>query len=331
MKQVLVTGGGGFIGLALVKRLRQMDIRTLVVGRQHYPEVEAVGGICLQGDIRDLDFLQKSMAGCDTVFHVAAKAGIWGSWDDYFSINVTGTENVIAACAHNQVPRLVYTSTPSVVFNGTGLAGVDESTPYADKPLCHYARTKIMAEILVLRANSPLLQTTALRPHLVWGPGDNHLIPRLLERGRQGRLKIVGDGDNRVDISYIDNVVDAHLAAARNLEMVGTAAGEAFFISQDEPVVLWDWVNELFMRLAMPPVAKKISFQKAYRLGWLMEKIYGLLRLQTEPPMTRFVAEQMAKSHWFDISQAKELLPYEVLVDNEQGMERLVGWLRQGH
>ncbi|MEN8141606.1 MAG: NAD-dependent epimerase/dehydratase family protein [Thermodesulfobacteriota bacterium] len=329
MKQALVTGGGGFVGLAVVRLLREMGIRTLVVGRHHYPEVEAVGGISLKGDIRDPAFLTTSMAGCDTVFHVAALAGIWGPWDDYYSINVRGTQNVIAACEQNKVARLVYTSTPSVVFNGESIQGLDESLPYAKSPLCHYAATKIMAEKLVLQANGPELMTTALRPHLVWGPGDTNLIPRLLARGRQGALKIVGDGQNRVDISYIDNVAQAHIAAAGNLEGGGGAAGQPFFISQGEPVLLWDWINELFSRLAIPPVTKRVSFLKAYRVGWLLEKVSGILRRQSEPPMTRFLAEQLAKSHWFAIDRAREVLDYSPQVTSEEGMERLLAWLKR--
>lgn len=329
MKQVLVTGGGGFVGLAIVKLLRRLGIVTLVIGRHRYPQVEKLGAISLPGDIRDQDFLATHMAGCDTVFHVAALAGIWGRWQDYFSINVTGTENVIAACGRAGVKNLVYTSTPSVVFDGQGLLGVDETTPYSNNPLCHYARTKIMAEILVLRANTPALQTTALRPHLVWGPGDTNLIPRLLARGRSGKLKIIGAGHNKVDLTYIDNVAQAHLAAVTNLEMSGTAAGEAFFISQDEPVELWPWINELFLQLAIKPVVKQVSFSSAYRLGAVLEKIYGGLRLKGEPPMTRFLAEQLAKSHWFSGQKAKTLLNYKPQVKMAEGLRLMVLWLRE--
>lgn len=329
MKNVLVTGGGGFIGLGIVRALCKMGVRTVVVGRHRYPAVEELGALCLVGDIRDHDFMAQACNNIDTVFHVAAKAGVWGSWDDYFGINVKGTENVIAACQENLVSRLIYTSTPSVVFNRGHLRGVDESTPYASDVLCHYARSKIMAEILVLKANTPLLQTTALRPHLVWGPGDTNLIPRLLERGRSGSLKIVGNGKNKVDISYIDNVVDAHVQAAVNLQLCGTAAGEAFFISQGEPVRLWEWINELFIQLAIPPVAKSITFDKAFNIGLLLEKVYGFLRISKEPKMTRFVAEQLAKSHWFSIKKATEVLPYSPKVSTAEGMRRLVAWVRE--
>jgi len=330
VKKALVTGGGGFIGRAVVEQLIAMGVATTVVGRHFYPDVESLGARCLVGDIRDPDFMMKAAAGQDTVFHAAAKAGVWGPRAEYFSINVTGTDNVIASCRANRVPHLVYTSTPSVVFDGSDLAGEDETLPYSKRVLCAYAETKILAEKMVLAANSERLRTTALRPHLVWGPGDTNLIPRLVQRGREGHLKIVGNGTNRVDISYVDNVAHAHILAAANLEDTGTAAGEPFFISQGDPVVLWDWINELFDRLGIAPVTKKVSFKTAYRAGWLLEKIYGILCLAGEPKMTRFIAEQLARTHWFSIAGARSVLSYTPSVTNQEGMAIMVKWLQSG-
>jgi nucleoside-diphosphate-sugar epimerase len=329
MKHAIVTGGGGFVGLGIVKALRAMDIQVSVIGRHHYPQVEEVGGVCLVGDIRDAPFVKSAFVGADTVFHVAAKAGVWGSWEEYFGINVTGTENVIDACRHNHIQRLVYTSTPSVVFNRGHLCGVDETTPYATEVLCHYARSKIMAEILVLETNDQLLSTTAIRPHLVWGPGDTNLIPRLLERAKSKQLKIVGDSTNMVDIAYIDNVVDAHIKAALNLELYGTAAGQAFFISQGEPVNLWGWINELFMALDRPLIRSSVSFKTAFRVGSILEHLYTLFRIKNEPKMTRFIAEQMAKSHWFSVKKAQDILKWQPEVSTIEGMQRLVEWIRK--
>ncbi|MCL7486841.1 MAG: NAD-dependent epimerase/dehydratase family protein [Desulfobulbaceae bacterium] len=327
MDRALVTGGGGFVGLAIVRRLTAMGVRTTVVGRHHYPAAKAAGAHCLAGDIRDREFLIQACRGQDTVFHAAAKAGILGSQESYSTVNIQGTENVIAACRKNGIHTLVYTSTPSVVFDGSDLQGRDETLPYSRNPLCHYAATKIMAEKTVLAANSEELKTTAIRPHLVWGPGDTQIIPRLLQRGRQGKLKIVGSGDNRVDISYIDNVADAHMLAALSLEADGAAAGQAFFISQGEPVRLWDWINDLFGRLALAPVDRRISFRAAYRAGWILEKVYSLFRLPGEPQMTRFLAEQLAMSHWFTIAKAEKLLSYSPKVSTQDGVDRLVEWL----
>ncbi|CAK8711055.1 MAG: Nucleoside-diphosphate-sugar epimerase [Candidatus Electronema aureum] len=329
MNNILVTGGGGFIGLALVRELRRQGREVRVFGRRRYPAAEAAGAVCVQGDLRDAEAVRQAAAGCSSVFHVAAKAGIWGSYDEYHGINVIGTRNVLAACAAQSVPILVYTSTPSVVFAGRDLEGGDETLPYAAQPLCHYAATKILAEQDVLQANSGRMRTAAIRPHLVWGPGDTNLIPRLLARGRARNLRVVGDGQNRVDIAYIDNVVHAHLLAEENLRGSGTAAGKAFFIGQQEPVRLWPWINELFVRMNVPPVTKQISLKKAKAVGWLLEKVYAALKIEREPKMTRFLAEQLAMSHWFSKKQAETLLGYQEQVSTHEGLERLTAWLRE--
>lgn len=328
MEKVAVTGGGGFIGKALVRALLKQGKEVTVIGRSVYPELEGEGLRCLRGDIRDHRFCLHALQGQDTVFHVAAKAGIWGAWEEYYSINVTGTVNIVDSCRINGVKRLVYTSTPSVVFDSEDLENRDETLPYASKPLCHYATTKIVAEKVVLAANDQVLRTVAIRPHLVWGPGDNHLIPRLIERGQKGRLKIIGTGKNLVDISYIDNVVHIHLLAAENLAGPGTAAGEPFFIGQDDPVVLWDWVNSLFNRVGIPPVTTSIPYPVAYGAGLVIEGVFKIRQGDGEPPMTRFLAQQMAKSHYFSHAKAGEILGYRQQVSTGQGMERLIDWLR---
>ena len=329
MNNILVTGGGGFIGLALVRELRRQGREVRVFGRNRSLAAEELGAVCVQGDLRDSAAVSQAAAGCESVFHVAAKAGIWGDLAEYHGINVLGTRNVLAACAAQQVPVLVYTSTPSVVFDGCDLEGADEALPYSAKPLCHYAATKIIAEQEVLQASKEQLRTAAIRPHLVWGPGDTNLIPRLLARGRERSLRIVGNGRNRVDISYIDNVVHAHLLAEKNLRDSGTAAGKAFFIGQQEPVQLWPWINDLFTRMDIPPVTKQVSLSKAKAAGWLLEKLYAVLHIEREPKMTRFLAEQLAMSHWFSRKEAETLLGYQEQVSTEEGLERLVDWLRK--
>jgi nucleoside-diphosphate-sugar epimerase len=327
MKKALVTGGGGFVGLAIVQKLLSEGVTAVVAGRHRYPAVLRLGVESKVGDIRDGQFLASAARGCDAVFHVAAKAGIWGRRQDYFATNLTGTAKVVQACLANDIGILVYTSTPSVVFANHDLAGVDEQTPYAKHFLCSYAHSKALAEALVLKANSQNLQTVALRPHLVWGPGDANLIPRLVARGRKGLLQQVGAGQNLVDIAYIDNVADAHWLAAVNLATSATAAGKAYFISQGEPVKLWAWINGLFAELGIPPVTKQVSFGKAYVAGALLEGVYKLLGLHTEPLMTRFLAQQLAKSHWFSMEAARRDLGYEPQVSTAEGMRRLVTWL----
>ncbi len=329
MQRAIVTGGGGFVGQAIVRLLLSRGIKTAVIGRSRYPELAGCGVDLYQGDIRDRQFLTTVCRGADAIFHVAAKAGVWGSRSEYYSINVTGTENVLAACRHNRIPHLVYTSTPSVVFNSGDLEGVDESAPYAENFLCHYAETKMLAEKAVLAANCPALKTTALRPHLVFGPGDPNLIPRLVDRGRRNLLKRVGTGKNRVDISYIDNVAEAHLLAAESLASAGAAAGRTYFVSQGEPVNLWDWINDFFRMIDLPPVTKAVSFRKAWLAGALLEKTYHLLRIRQEPPMTRFVAEQLARSHWFSIEAARRDLKYKARISTEEGMKRTAAWINE--
>ena len=331
MQKAIVTGGGGFVGKAIVRQLIERGVDTAVIGRHRYPDVEKIGAQIFVGDIRDSDFLDSCFKGFDTVFHVAAKAGIWGDEKEYISINVNGTENVISACRKSNISRLIYTSTPSVVFNNESLENIDEKAPYADSFLCHYAASKVIAEKCVLAANNSDLLTTAIRPHLVWGPGDNHLLPRIIERGLKGQLSIVGRGQNKVDIAYIDNVADAHLLAAENLESSRSAAGQAYFISQGHPVNLWNWINDLFSRLSIPPVRKCVSFKKAYLAGRFLECVYTFFRIKQEPRMTRFLAEQLAKSHWFSIQKANDELGYTPRVTTEEGMNRTVSWLLEGN
>lgn len=323
MRRTLVTGGGGFVGSYIVRLLRRRGVECLVVGRNRYPELEALGARCLQGDICDLSFLLDCCREVDTVFHVAALAGIWGKWEDYYRINVLGTENILNACQKNRVRHLVYTSTPSVVFNGEDIVNGDERLPYAERFLCHYARSKVLAEKMVLAQAGKELLTCAIRPHLVWGPGDPHLVPRLLERGRKRQLKKVGDGTNLVDISYVENVAEAHILAAENLESSGTASGQAYFISQGEAVNLWQWIDELFQRMDVPPVRSQVPFTLAYAAGTLLEGVHRLVKPEKEPRMTRFLAEQLAKSHCFSIAKARQEIGYSPRISTEEGMEKL--------
>ncbi len=328
IKKVLVTGGGGFVGKAIVKMLTEKGVLCRVVGRNSYPEIEAIGAECFIGDIADPAVMTVAAKGVDTVFHVAALAGIWGSWENYYNTNVLGTENVIQSCRINKVPRLIYTSTPSVVFNQQDIIEGDESLPYATKFLCNYARSKVIAEKRVLDANDMSLLTCAIRPHLIWGPGDPHLVPRLLDSGRREKLKIVGSGENLVDISFVENVAYAHILAADNLKNIKTAAGNAYFIGQDKPVVLWNWINSLFSKAKIPEVTSSVSYQAAYGIGGILEFLYLFCRIKKEPRMTRFLAQQLAKSHYFSHKKAQKDLGYHPIVSTDEGMERLIQWIR---
>lgn len=329
MKKILVTGGGGFVGKAIVKMIVARGDEVQVAGRHRYADVERLGATCLVGDIRDRDFMVNATRGVDAVFHVAALAGIWGSWSDYHSINVLGTDNTITGCIKNEVPSLVYTSTPSVVFNRTDIEGGNESLPYPGKFLCNYAKSKVIAEKQVLAANAVSLKTCAIRPHLIWGPDDPHLIPRLLNKGKNGELKRVGGGVNLVDISYVDNVAYAHILAEENLATSRSAAGKAYFVSQGEPVNLWDWINELFQKVGIKPVVQDVPFKVAYSAGAMLELVHALFLKNTEPRMTRFLAEQLAKSHYFSTEAIERDLGYSPIVSTSDGMNKLVSWIKE--
>jgi len=225
------------------------------------------------------------------------------------------------------ISRLVYTSTPSVVFDGRNLDGVDERVPYASDYKSAYPATKATAERKILAANDERLATIALRPHLIWGPGDTHLVPGILARGRAGRLRRIGKARNLVDFTYVENAAQAHLLAAARLSPGSPIAGRAFFISQDEPVPLWDFINRILEAADLPAVTGTVSPRLAYAAGWLCEVLYGRLGLEGEPPMTRFLAEELATSHWFDISAARQDLSYQPKVSVEEGLERLKAWL----
>ena len=189
--------------------------------------------------------------------------------------------------------------------------------------------TKAIAEKMVLQENDSSLCTTAIRPHLIWGPGDPHLIPRILQKANANRLMIVGEGMNQVDMTYIDNAVSAHLKAA--LAPNSKVAGKAYFVSDDDPVFLWEWINNLLNRLGISVVTRKISYSNAMRLGTFLELVYGFLRLKSEPPMTRFLASQLATSHYFDISKAKKDFNYQPLVSQEEGINHLIRSLKFPH
>lgn len=326
----LVTGGGGFLGGAIVEQLVAGGHRVRTFARGDYPELCRQGVEHVRGDLRDAGAVERAVAGCDVVFHVAAKAGVWGAYRDYYADNVTGTDHVLAACRAAGVTRLVYTSSPSVVFDGTDMEGVDESVPYAKNPKSAYSATKAIAEQRVLEANSAALRTIALRPHLIWGPRDNHIVPRLIRRARSGRLRIVGDGTNRVDVTYIDNAAQAHLLAAEALLTNPAAAGRAYFISQGAAVNAWEFINRMLDCAQIPPVRKRISRGAARLAGACFEGAYKLLGVRAEPPMTRFLADELAASHWFDISAARRELGFLPRVGLEEGLERLRAWLSTG-
>lgn len=322
--RVLVTGGGGFLGKALVRRLLERGESVRSFSRGEYPELSALGVEARRGDLADAAAVGAACEGMEAVFHVGAKAGIWGTEEEYRRSNVEGTRNVIEACRKSGVRKLVFTSSPSVVFGGEDLEGVDESIPYPKRYEAAYPRTKAEAERMALSANGPGLLTTALRPHLIWGPGDNHLVPRLVARSRSGALRRVSGPPRRVDSTYIDNAVDAHLAALDRLSSPQSPpAGKAYFIAQDEPMPLWELIDRILEAAGEPPVRKTISPKAAYAAGWFLETVHRALGLEGEPRMTRFLAHQLSTAHWFDLSAARRDLDYRPRVSVAEGLSRL--------
>jgi nucleoside-diphosphate-sugar epimerase len=328
--KVLVTGGGGFLGQAVCRRLVERGCQVTSYNRGLYPALAAMGVRQVQGDLSNFEALAEASQGCEAIFHIGAKAGAWGSFQEYFDANVRGTRNVIAACTMNGIRTLVYTSTPSVTHRATQpvMGGNEKNAPPADGFKAWYPSTKRVAEEAVLEANGPQLATVALRPRLIWGPGDNQLLPRLVDRANKGRLRFVGDGQNKIDTTYIDNAAQAHLDAfdALHGKLDARCAGKAYFISNGEPKAVREIVNALLRAAGAAPAEKNLPFRAAYWLGAMLEGTWALLRLKGEPPMTRFLAEQLSTTHFYDISAARRDFGYQPKVSVIEGLKRLGEW-----
>ncbi len=324
----LVTGAGGFLGQYIAEQLVARGDRVRSFSRGHYPQLDQLGIETMTGDLRDAAATANACEGVDVVFHSAGVAGIWGSWEHFYGINTLGTQNIVDGCLKHNVQRLVYTSSPSVTFDGTDQKGIDESAPYPTRWLCHYPHTKALGEQHVLASSGrDGLLTCSLRPHLIWGPRDQHLIPRLLDRARTGKLRRIGDGTNLVDMVYVENAATAHLQAADALLPNSSVCGRAYFITQGQPVNCWDWLNEILQLAGIAPIEKSISLQAAWRIGSLLETAYRVLGKQSEPRMTRFLAAQLATSHYFDITRAREDFGYAPSISTAEGMRRLAASL----
>ncbi|MEM7675619.1 MAG: NAD-dependent epimerase/dehydratase family protein [Myxococcota bacterium] len=329
--KALVTGGGGFLGQHIVRRLLDRGDEVRVLGRSRYPLLESWQVPCVRGDVTDAEAVQTAVDGVDTIFHVAARVGYWGRHREYVETNVGGTRNLVDAARAAGVMRFVYTSTPSVVIGADGVeAGQDESLPYPDRYLSSYGPTKAEAERGVLEAHDDdRLRTGAIRPHFIFGPRDPQIVPRLVRRAREGRLAQVGDGSNLVDVSYIDNVVDAHVMLADALGASNSpAGGKAYFLGQAEPIRLWDFVRSILEGLDAPPIRRRLSFSAAYRIGWLLEGLFRLLPPSREPPLTRMAAVMLGTSHYFDHQAAHRDFGFVPRVGTEEGLERTFAWFR---
>ncbi len=325
--RVLVTGGSGFLGQAICRRLVARGDEVISLARSRSDALAKLGVAQVEADITSYDAVVDAMEGIDAVIHAAAKVGPWGSLAEFYQVNVLGTDHVLAGCTVHGIRRLVFTSSATVVHNGEDINAGRETLPYATHFRAHYPATKAIAERRVLRANGPELATVVLRPHLVWGPGDPNLLPRLVERSRKGRLRLIGKPGKHVDHIHVENAALAHLLALERLEPGAPIAGRVYFISQGEPMEIGEFINALLRAARAPTVEKRWPLGVAYSVAAALESLWSLLRLKGEPPLTRFIVSQLATAHWFNIEAARRDLGYEPEIRTKDGLEQLSRWL----
>ncbi len=324
--RILVTGGGGFLGTHLIKELlKNPKYMVTNFSRHSYPHLEELGVPTIKGDLRNAEDVERAVSlGFDTIFHVAALAGVWGDYDEYYGINVMGTQNIINAAKKFGVLRFVQTSSPSAVLGHGGHMGTNEEMPYPKEHLNAYGETKQKAEEIVLASNNGKdFLTCALRPHLIWGPGDPHIFPRIIQKARQGKLKIVGDGENLVDINYVENAAKAHVLAMEHLIPGGRVAGQAYFIGDEKPVRIWEFINTIlgFAKVEVP--TKRVSYETAMKAGQFFEFLWKILGIKKpDPPMTRFVAMNLGTHHYFSHEKAKRDFGFKPEISIEEGLRR---------
>lgn len=314
---VLVTGGTSLLGGSVALQLAGAGHDVAVLQRRP----SRLGLAESLGDIGDRDAVDGAVAGKEVVIHLAARVGVTGTWAQFEAANVDGTRNVVEAARAAGVARFLYISSPSVAHVGASLVGASASLP-ADpsRTRGHYARSKAMAEILALTANAPGFEVAAIRPHLVWGPGDTQLVGRIVERARQGRLAFIGSGAALIDTTYLDNAVDAIVAAVDRLTHF---AGRALVVSNGQPRPVRELVTRIVRAAGLAPPRRSVPYAVARSGGLVAERIWEARGRDDDPPMTSFLAEQLATAHWFDQREVRRLLDWEPRIGIEEGFERL--------
>jgi len=320
--RILVTGGGGFLGQAVVRLLLEAGHSVSVINRRSYPDLEKLGVDCFCGDVGDSEAVLQAADGSEAIIHVAARAGPGLYFDDFYNANVLGTKHVLEACRVHGIGYLVHTSSPSVVHSGGDLENADERQPYPDHFTAPYPETKAEAERLVLRADGEVLSTCALRPHLIWGPGDNQLLPRLVEKARAGRLRLPAP-DKLIDTTYIDNAARAHVQALDELMGQGRCRGKAYFISNGQPLPVREILSRLLTAAGVKPAMGTVNPRVAMAAAVVVEGIWRMLGKRSDPPVSRFVVEHLSTAHWYNLAAARRDLGYEAHVSIEAGLERL--------
>ena len=327
--KILVTGGGGFLGSSVCRQLAALGHEVVAFQRSAADHLVDPHIRVLSGDIADTSAVTRAAAGCDAIVHTAGKAGIWGAAADFHRVNVDGTANVIRACREHGIDSLVCTSSPSIVHSGGDLGGVDESVPVATHFNAPYPASKAAAEKLVLTANGDGLRTVALRPHLIWGPGDPHILPRLAARARGGTLALPGP-DKIIDTIFVENAAQAHVMALQELTGAGRCAGKPYFVTNNEPLPQGEIIQGLLAAIGIEVRIRPVPVRLAMVGGAACEFTWRALRLKSEPPVTRFAVEQLATAHWFDTRAAERDFGYLPAITIAEGLERLASAYRRG-
>ncbi len=320
--KVLATGATSLLGRTLVTRLRDRGDDVAVFQRRS----GGLGAVEYLGDVADRDAVASALEGVEAVVHLAARVSATGPWSAFEEANVTGTRNVVDAARQAGVARFVHVSSPSVAHGGTSLVGAPAEPADPVHARGHYARSKAEAELVALGANTPSMPVVAIRPHLVWGPGDTQLVGRIVDRARAGRLAIVGPGTALIDTTYIDNAADALVAA---LDRAPELGGRAFVVTNGQPRTVREILSCIMLAAGLEPSLIKIPYRVARTGGLAAERIWERRDTQDDPPMTSFLAEQLGTAHWFDQRETRRALGWEPKVTLDEGFRRLGAWFEE--
>lgn len=327
--RVLVTGASSLIGSGVARSLSVRGDQAVCFQRRRIESLDRLRGVEQRcGDIRDAEALISAAEGCDAIVHLAAKVGVTGEREEFDSINVGGTCNALDAAARHHIAKFVHVSSPSVAHGGEAIVGGGADAPMTGRSRAWYAESKAVAELRAISATSDDLGVVAIRPHLVWGPGDAQLVGRIVDRARHGRLALVGGGRALVDTTYIDNAIEALIAALDRVEPNAVCSGRAYVIANGEPRPIRDLVAGICNAAGVPFEPRNIALGPAKRIGSIVERVWSRLpdrvrQGEVEPPLTRFVAEQLGTAHWFDPRPAKQDLGWTPSVSVDEGLRRL--------